>query len=103
MRKPRKSLHEPVSTKAPTELELKQSAELKEYLESLKLYESYEEAVTRQEILGRLDKICKDWVRKASRMAGKRKSTRPSRFLCAHHALESPRRTLPPLAKKDIQ
>ena len=69
--KARRPISQPVHTNAPSQLELEQSAELRTYLEGLGLYESPEEATKRQEILGLMDRICKDWVRKVCVTIGK--------------------------------
>ncbi|KAG6550837.1 hypothetical protein Mapa_007633 [Marchantia paleacea] len=61
---------EPISTAGPTDLDLKQTSELEKYLVQAGLYESQEEAVRREEVLGRLDQIVKMWVKKISRTKG---------------------------------
>ncbi|KAL3682811.1 hypothetical protein R1sor_000833 [Riccia sorocarpa] len=61
---------EPLSTAGPTELDLKQTAELEKFLVEAGLYESQEEAVRREEVLGRLDQIVKMWIKKISRTKG---------------------------------
>ncbi|XP_024030359.1 nuclear poly(A) polymerase 1 isoform X2 [Morus notabilis] len=46
------------------------SQELEKYLQDAGLYESQEEAVSREEVLGRLDQIVKLWVKTISRAKG---------------------------------
>ncbi|KAL2611523.1 hypothetical protein R1flu_023215 [Riccia fluitans] len=61
---------EPLSTAGPSELDVKQTAELEKFLVEAGLYESQEEAVRREEVLGRLDQIVKMWIKKISRNKG---------------------------------
>lgn len=61
---------EPISLSGPTELDVIKTRELEKFLEDAGLYESQEEAVTREEVLGRLDQIVKIWVKKISRAKG---------------------------------
>lgn len=61
---------EPISLGGPTEFDYTKTAELEKFLVSAGLYESQEEAVRREEVLGRLDQIVKVWVRKISRSKG---------------------------------
>jgi len=57
---------EPVSRAYPTPYDLKLTAELEKSLQSHNLYESSEEGDLREEILGKLNVIVKEWVRQAS-------------------------------------
>ncbi|CAM6110473.1 unnamed protein product [Calypogeia fissa] len=61
---------EPISTAGPIELDVARTRELEKFLVSSHLYESQEEAVRREEVLGRLDQIVKMWVKKVSRANG---------------------------------
>lgn len=61
---------EPISLGGPSEFDYTKTAELEKFLVSAGLYESQEEAVRREEVLGRLDQIVKVWVRKISRSKG---------------------------------
>jgi poly(A) polymerase len=61
---------EPISLGGPSEFDYIKTAELEKFLVSAGLYESQEEAVRREEVLGRLDQIVKVWVRKISRNKG---------------------------------
>ncbi|KAG0502552.1 hypothetical protein HPP92_002624 [Vanilla planifolia] len=61
---------EPISLSGPSELDVVKSQELDKFLEDAGLYESQEEAVSREEVLGRLDQIVKIWVKKISRIKG---------------------------------
>lgn len=61
---------EPISTAGPTEQDLIRSKELEAYLVSAGLYESQDEAVQREEVLGHLDQIVKAWVKNISREKG---------------------------------
>ncbi|XP_010916255.1 nuclear poly(A) polymerase 1 isoform X2 [Elaeis guineensis] len=61
---------EPISWSGPTEFDITKTHELEKYLADAGLYESQEEAVSREEVLGRLDQIVKVWVKKVSRAKG---------------------------------
>ncbi|KAL6011538.1 hypothetical protein ACLOJK_001986 [Asimina triloba] len=61
---------EPISLAGPTEFDIVKTRELEKYLEDAGLYESQKEAVSREEVLGRLDQIVKTWVKKISRAKG---------------------------------
>jgi hypothetical protein len=63
-------ISEPLSTAPATEADLKASATLKEYLQSRGMYESHAEASRREEVLGKLDRLVKQWVRDASAAKG---------------------------------
>ncbi|CAH9135663.1 unnamed protein product [Cuscuta epithymum] len=61
---------EPISTGGPTEIDVVKNNELEKFLADAGLYESQEEAIRREEVLGRLDQIVKKWVRNVSRAKG---------------------------------
>ncbi|XP_068636674.1 nuclear poly(A) polymerase 1-like [Aristolochia californica] len=61
---------EPISLGGPTEFDVIKTRELEKFLADAGLYESQEEAVSREEVLGRLDQIVKTWVKKVSRSKG---------------------------------
>ncbi|KAJ1294291.1 hypothetical protein BS78_01G134900 [Paspalum vaginatum] len=61
---------EPISLSGPTEKDLKQTAEIEKYLSDTGLYESQEEAVLREEVLGKLDQTVKAWIKKATKISG---------------------------------
>ncbi|XP_045811542.1 nuclear poly(A) polymerase 1-like [Trifolium pratense] len=61
---------EPISLAGPTEEDVIKSHELEKYLQGVGLYESQQEAVCREEVLGRLDQIVKIWVKTISRAKG---------------------------------
>ncbi|KAB1226380.1 Poly(A) polymerase [Morella rubra] len=66
----RLGITEPISLGGPTEYDLIKTRELEKYLQDAGLYESQEEAVSREEVLGRLDQIVKIWVKTISRAKG---------------------------------
>ncbi|KAF3785389.1 Nuclear poly(A) polymerase 1 [Nymphaea thermarum] len=61
---------EPISLGGPTELDINRTQELEKFLAASGLYESQEESVAREEVLGRLDQIVKIWIKKVSRAKG---------------------------------
>lgn len=60
----------PISTGGPTEFDVIKTGELEKFLADVGLYESQEEAIKREEVLGRLDQIVKIWVKNVSRAKG---------------------------------
>ncbi|XVF53850.1 hypothetical protein PTKIN_Ptkin05aG0132000 [Pterospermum kingtungense] len=66
----RLGITEPISLGGPTEYDVIKTRELEQYLQKVGLYESQEEAVSREEVLGRLDQIVKNWVKAISRAKG---------------------------------
>lgn len=66
----RLGITEPISCGGPTEYDVTKTHELEKYLEDVGLYESQVEAVSREEVLGRLDQIVKLWVKTISRAKG---------------------------------
>lgn len=63
----RLGITEPISLGGPTEYDVTKTRELEKFLQDAGLYESQEEAVSREEVLGRLDQIVKNWVKVISR------------------------------------
>ncbi|KAG8661569.1 hypothetical protein MANES_01G015800v8 [Manihot esculenta] len=63
----RLGITEPISLGGPTEYDEIKTRELEKFLQDVGLYESREEAVSREEVLGRLDQIVKNWVKAISR------------------------------------
>ncbi|XP_031111493.1 nuclear poly(A) polymerase 1 [Ipomoea triloba] len=61
---------EPISTGGPTEFDVVRNTELEKFLVDAGLYESQEEAIRREEVLGRLDQIVKKWVKNISHAKG---------------------------------
>jgi poly(A) polymerase len=66
----RLGITEPISLGGPTEYDVIKTHELEKFLRDAGLYESQEEAVGREEVLGRLDQIVKIWVKTISRAKG---------------------------------
>ncbi|KAL0535559.1 hypothetical protein IC582_029894 [Cucumis melo] len=66
----RLGITDPISLSGPTEYDVLKTRELEKYLQDAGLYESQEEAVNREEVLGRLDQIVKIWVKAISRSKG---------------------------------
>ncbi|KAK8685195.1 hypothetical protein V6N13_041201 [Hibiscus sabdariffa] len=66
----RLGITEPISLGGPTDYDVIKTRELEKYLQDVGLYESQEEAVRREEVLGRLDQIVKNWVKAISRSKG---------------------------------
>ncbi|KAJ8773036.1 hypothetical protein K2173_028213 [Erythroxylum novogranatense] len=66
----RLGITEPISLGGPTEYDVVKTHELEKCLREVGLYESQEEAVSREEVLGRLDQIVKNWVKVISRSKG---------------------------------
>ncbi|XP_020575154.1 nuclear poly(A) polymerase 4-like [Phalaenopsis equestris] len=60
----------PISVAGPTETDLQRSAELEKFLVEAGLYESKEEAARREEVLGQLDLIVKNWVKQLTSQRG---------------------------------
>ncbi|KAH7437431.1 hypothetical protein KP509_05G071500 [Ceratopteris richardii] len=58
--------YEPLSTSAPTDAELASNRELEECMRESGLFESQEESILREEVLGHLDRIVKLWVTRIS-------------------------------------
>uniref|UniRef100_A0A5B7C4M0 polynucleotide adenylyltransferase n=1 Tax=Davidia involucrata TaxID=16924 RepID=A0A5B7C4M0_DAVIN len=64
---PRIGLSEPISNGGPTEFDVIKTREFEKFLADAGLYESQEEAIRREEVLGGLDQIVKIWVKNVSR------------------------------------
>ncbi|GAU14267.1 hypothetical protein TSUD_308270 [Trifolium subterraneum] len=60
----------PISLAGPTDSDLNRNTELEKFLVDSGLYESNEEAASRQEVLRRLDQIVKSWVKQLTRQRG---------------------------------
>eukprot|EP00897_Mesotaenium_endlicherianum_P001362 jgi/Mesen1/1253/ME000129S00349 len=65
-----KGISEPISYAGPQEEDTQRTRFLERYLESAGLYESHEEAILREEVLGRLDQIVKTWIKNVCRERG---------------------------------
>lgn len=61
---------EPISRALPTPQDLKNSIELENVLKGYNLYESNEESERREEVLGKLNLIVREWVRQVSLTKG---------------------------------
>ncbi|TVU11215.1 hypothetical protein EJB05_44788 [Eragrostis curvula] len=61
---------EPISLNGPTEIDIARTQEVEKYLADAGLYESQEETVSREMVLGKLDQIVKAWIKKATRAGG---------------------------------
>lgn len=66
----RLGITDPISWSGPTDDDIVKTQELEKYLVDVGLHESPEEAVSREEVLGRLDRIVKIWVKSVSRAKG---------------------------------
>ncbi|XP_042020741.1 nuclear poly(A) polymerase 1-like [Salvia splendens] len=66
----RVGLSEPISTGGPSESDVSKTRELEKFLVDAGLYESHDEAIKREEVLGRLDQIVKTWVKNVGRVRG---------------------------------
>ncbi|KAJ6994814.1 nuclear poly(A) polymerase 4-like [Populus alba x Populus x berolinensis] len=66
----RYGIMKPISVAGPIEPDLHRNAELEKFLVDSGLYESKEEAMKREEVLGRIDQIVKDWVKRLTRQRG---------------------------------
>ncbi|XP_077217674.1 nuclear poly(A) polymerase 4-like isoform X2 [Tasmannia lanceolata] len=60
----------PISIAGPNEADLQRSLELERFLVDSGLYESKEEAIKREEVLGQIDQIVKAWVKQLTRQRG---------------------------------
>ncbi|XP_044496904.1 nuclear poly(A) polymerase 4-like isoform X2 [Mangifera indica] len=60
----------PISMSGPSEADIQRTRELKKFLAEAGLYESKEEAAKREEVLGRIRQIVKDWVKDLTRLRG---------------------------------
>lgn len=60
----------PISSAGPSEADIQRSLELDKFLVDAGLYESKEEAAKREEVLGRIGQVVKDWVKQLTRLRG---------------------------------
>ncbi|GJP35286.1 hypothetical protein CLOM_g19793 [Closterium sp. NIES-68] len=60
----------PISLAGPSPQDVQRTKELEKFLLDAGLYESQEEAIVREEVLGRLDELVKAWVKSVSRRKG---------------------------------
>lgn len=60
----------PISVAGPTDADLLRNVELEKFLIDSGLYESKEETAKREEVLGRIKEIVKDWVKLLTRQRG---------------------------------
>jgi len=60
----------PLSLLGPVEADLQRTAELEKFLVEAGLYESPDESARREEVLGKLDQIVKDWVKQLTSQRG---------------------------------
>ncbi|CAL5396644.1 unnamed protein product [Camellia sinensis] len=67
---PRLGMSDPIFTGEPTEFDVIKTRELEKFLADAGLYESHEEAIRREEVLGRLDQIVKIWMKNNTRTKG---------------------------------
>ncbi|XP_050232269.1 nuclear poly(A) polymerase 4-like isoform X1 [Mercurialis annua] len=63
-------VRKPISTAGPTEADIQRTRDLEKFLGDAGLYESKDEALKREEVLGRIGQIVKDWVRQLTRLRG---------------------------------
>ncbi|XP_011010888.1 PREDICTED: nuclear poly(A) polymerase 4 isoform X2 [Populus euphratica] len=66
----RYGITKPISVAGPTEPDLHRNAELEKFLVDSGLNESKDETIKREEVLGRIDQIVKDWVKQLTRQRG---------------------------------
>ncbi|OMO86631.1 hypothetical protein COLO4_21002 [Corchorus olitorius] len=60
----------PISLAGPSEVDIQRNKELEKFLIESGLYESKEEAARREEVLGRINEIVKNWVKQLTRQRG---------------------------------
>ncbi|KAL9463534.1 hypothetical protein AB3S75_001360 [Citrus x aurantiifolia] len=60
----------PISMAGPTEADMQRNRELEKFLVEAGLYESKEEDAKREQVLGRIRQIAKDWVKELTRLRG---------------------------------
>ncbi|XP_066369591.1 nuclear poly(A) polymerase 4-like isoform X3 [Miscanthus floridulus] len=60
----------PLSLLGPVEADLQRTADLEKFLVEVGLYESPDESARREEVLGKLDQIVKDWVKQLTSQRG---------------------------------
>ncbi|KQK17994.1 nuclear poly(A) polymerase 4 isoform X2 [Brachypodium distachyon] len=62
--------NKPLSLAGPVDADIQRTAELNKFLVEAGLYESAHESARREEVLGELDKIVKDWVKQLTSQRG---------------------------------
>ncbi|XP_047083075.1 nuclear poly(A) polymerase 4-like isoform X1 [Lolium rigidum] len=62
--------NKPISLAGPVDADVLRTAELNKFLVDAGLYETVEESARREEVLGELDKIVKDWVKQLTSQRG---------------------------------
>ncbi|VAI89850.1 unnamed protein product [Triticum turgidum subsp. durum] len=62
--------NKPISLAGPLDADVQRTAELNKFLVEAGLYESADESARREEVLGELDKIVKDWVKQLTSQRG---------------------------------
>ncbi|XP_021819328.1 nuclear poly(A) polymerase 4 [Prunus avium] len=67
---PSKKYDTTIFLSGPTQSDLQRNAELEKFLIDSRLYESTDEAAKRVEVLGRIDRIVKDWVKQLTSQRG---------------------------------
>ena len=67
---PRIGMWEPILTAQPAKLDMSRTPELQKFMEDVGLYESGEESLEKQKVLGRLDQIEKAWFKKVTEAKG---------------------------------
>ncbi|XP_065866310.1 nuclear poly(A) polymerase 4-like isoform X2 [Euphorbia lathyris] len=60
----------PISMAGPNDADILRSRELEKFLSDSGLYESNEETLKREEVLGRIGHVVKDWVKQLTRLRG---------------------------------
>ncbi|XP_052182057.1 nuclear poly(A) polymerase 4-like [Diospyros lotus] len=60
----------PISRAGPTNADLRRTRELEKFLVGAGVYESKEEDAKREQVLGRIKEIVKDWVKQVTRLRG---------------------------------
>lgn len=67
---PNYGVTKPISLAGPTDADIQRNIELEKFLIDSGLYESKEEAAKREEVLGRIDQIVKNWVKQLTLLRG---------------------------------
>jgi len=62
--------NKPISLAGPLDADVHRTVELNKFLVEAGLYESADESARREEVLGELDKIVKDWVKQLTSQRG---------------------------------
>ncbi|XVF12270.1 hypothetical protein REPUB_Repub08aG0101100 [Reevesia pubescens] len=85
----RLGITEPISLGGPTDYDVIKTGELEKYLQNVGLYESQEEAVSREEVLGRLDQVHGPGADIDTLCVGPRHATREEDFFGELHKMLS--------------